>query len=228
MQKKPKSTQARPVPKIELALLSSDSPVLLEGDSAWKTVADFPELRQLPKSLATQGPFFRDCLSDERLKLPSLSCQHSYAKALGCPFEPDQIDRHQLAHIIRSLSSHRIISAGSTKLGRACRRDLGKAAALYQKAADQGHAAEQNNLGLLYQHGEGVPKDLGKAAELYQKAADQGNADAQYNLGWLYEYGRGVPTDSGKAKELLEKAAKQGDQRAIRWLKTLSESPKND
>jgi hypothetical protein len=132
MQKKPKSTQARPVPKIELAL-SSDSPVLLEGDSAWKTVADFPELRQLPKNLATQGPFFRDCLSDERLKLPSLSCQHSYAKALGCPFEPDQIDRHRLAHIIRSLSSHRIISACSTNMERACQRIWGKQQSFIKK-----------------------------------------------------------------------------------------------
>ena len=88
---------------VALALLSSESPVLLEGDSAWKKIADFPELRLLPKSLATQGRFFRDCLSDDRLKLPSLSCQHSYAKALGCPFEPDQIDRHVLSHIIWSL-----------------------------------------------------------------------------------------------------------------------------
>ena len=78
-----------------LALLSSDSPILLEGDSAWKTVADSPELRQLPKSLY---------LSDNPLKLPSLPCQHSYAKTLGCPFDPVQIDRHMLAHIIWSLS----------------------------------------------------------------------------------------------------------------------------
>lgn len=89
---------------VALALLSSDSPVSLEGDSAWKTVADFPELRQFPKSLATRGRFFGYYLSDDRLRLPSLSCQHSYAKALGCPFEPDQIDRHLLAHIIWSLS----------------------------------------------------------------------------------------------------------------------------
>ena len=89
---------------VALTLLSSDSPVSLEGDSAWKKVADFPELLQLPKSLATDGRFFRDCLSDDRLKLPSLSCQHSYAKALGCPFEPEQIDRHVLSYIIWSLS----------------------------------------------------------------------------------------------------------------------------
>jgi hypothetical protein len=87
-----------------LALLASDSPVFLEGGSEWKKVADFPELCQLPKSVATQGRFFRNCLSDDRVKLPSLSCQHSYAKALGFPFEPEKVDRHQLSHIIWSLS----------------------------------------------------------------------------------------------------------------------------
>jgi hypothetical protein len=86
------------------ALLSSSSPVCLEGDSAWKTVADFPELRELPKSLAIPERPPGSFLSDDRLKLPSLSCQHSYAKALGCPFEPDQIDRHLLTRIISCLS----------------------------------------------------------------------------------------------------------------------------
>ena len=52
-------------------------------------------------------------------------------------------------------------------------KDLGKAAELFQKAADQGNAEAQNNLGLCYENGEGVPKDLGKAAELWQKAADR-------------------------------------------------------
>jgi hypothetical protein len=80
---------------VAVSLLSSSSPVFLEGDSAWQTVADFPKLCQLPKSLY---------LSYNQLKLPSLPCQHSYAKRLGCPFDPVQIDRHLLAHIIWSLS----------------------------------------------------------------------------------------------------------------------------
>jgi TPR repeat protein len=54
-------------------------------------------------------------------------------------------------------------------------KDSGKAAELFHKAADQGYAGAQRNLGLLYATGEGVPKDLGKAAELFQKAADQGD-----------------------------------------------------
>jgi hypothetical protein len=93
----------------------------------------------------------------------------------------------------------------------------------YQKRADQGDAATQFNLGLLYEHGDGVPKNLGKAAELYQKAADQGNARAQYHLGMLYQYGQGgMPKDLGKARELYQKAADQGNEAAIANLKRLS------
>jgi hypothetical protein len=89
---------------LALSLLSSNSPVFLEGDSTWQTIADFPKLSQFPKSLTNREVAPGSYLSDTRLKLPSLSCQHSYAKILGCPFEPHQIDRHLLAHIIWSLS----------------------------------------------------------------------------------------------------------------------------
>ena len=61
-------------------------------------------------------------------------------------------------------------------------KDWGKAAELYQKAADQGNAAAQNNLGYLYENGDGVPTDFAKAEQLYQKAADRGNQAAVANL----------------------------------------------
>ena len=57
-----------------------------------------------------------------------------------------------------------------------------KAVELFQKAADQGNADAQNNLGVMYYSGEGVPSDTAKAAEWFKKAAAQGNADAQANL----------------------------------------------
>jgi len=92
---------------------------------------------------------------------------------------------------------------------------------LFQKSADQGYGSAQNNLGVVYENGQGVSKDLGRAAELYQKAADQGNASAQKNLGVLYENGQGVPKDLGRAAELYQKAADQGYARAQYNLGTL-------
>ena len=56
---------------------------------------------------------------------------------------------------------------------------------MYQLAADcQGLAQAQFNLGLMHQHGNGVPQDHTEWARLYQLAADcQGLAQAQCTLG---------------------------------------------
>ena len=43
----------------------------------------------------------------------------------------------------------------------------------YRKAADAGHAAAQNNLGLMYLTGKGTSRSLEKAFEYFSKAAAQ-------------------------------------------------------
>ena len=47
----------------------------------------------------------------------------------------------------------------------------------YRKAADQGYAKAQSNLGVMYDNGEGVPENDAEAVKWYRKAADQGYAD---------------------------------------------------
>ena len=49
-------------------------------------------------------------------------------------------------------------------------------------AADQGYAAAQYFLGLMYAEGRGVPQDSAEAVNLYRQAADQG-----YGLAWGVE-----------------------------------------
>jgi TPR repeat protein len=90
-------------------------------------------------------------------------------------------------------------------------RDDAEAVLWWQKAAAQGHAGAQYNLGFMYHSGQGVSRDDVKAAEWYQKAADQGHAFAQYSLGFLYYRGEGVSRDAVKAVEWYRKAALQGD-----------------
>ena len=54
--------------------------------------------------------------------------------------------------------------------------DFGKSVETYRKAAEQGDAKAQHNLGVFYEDGTGgVAKDLTKAAEWYSKAAKQGD-----------------------------------------------------
>ena len=89
------------------------------------------------------------------------------------------------------------VAAGPYEDGMAAleRADYALAAQWLRKAADQGHASAQFNLGVMYGNGQGVPQDYTQAVQWYRKAADQGNADAQTNLGHKYANGQGVPQD---------------------------------
>ena len=86
-----------------------------------------------------------------------------------------------------------------------------EAVAWYRKAAEQGDAMAQCNLGISYDIGEGVEQDYAMAVEWYRKAAEQGNTQAQCNLGVMYEFGQGVEQDYETAVEWYRKAAEQGD-----------------
>ncbi len=97
-----------------------------------------------------------------------------------------------------------------TEYGKDVPVDLMEAVKWYKKAATQGYAKAQYNLGVMYRNGQGVEKDDEKAVEWYRKAADQGYADAQCKLGFMYSYGYGVEKDYEKALEWTRKAAEQG------------------
>ena len=94
--------------------------------------------------------------------------------------------------------------------GHAVAHSVNKAVEWYRKAAEQGYASAQSNLGICYSNGEGVTQDYGKAVEWYRKAAEQGHASAQYNLGGCFYNGQGVVQDSDQAIEWFQKAAEQG------------------
>ena len=80
----------------------------------------------------------------------------------------------------------------------------------YRKAAEQGDAGAQYNLGSCYAMGEGVVKDEAEAVKWLRKAAEQGHSDAQYNLGRCYYSGEGVEKDILEAVKWLRMAAEQG------------------
>lgn len=98
--------------------------------------------------------------------------------------------------------------------GQILENDPEMAAGWFFRAAEQGYADAQFNLGLLYASGEGVPQDMEQAAELFRKAAEQGHVDAQNNMGALYFTGEGVERNEKKAIEWFEKAAAQGNEEA--------------
>ena len=60
------------------------------------------------------------------------------------------------------------------------------------KAAEQGDANAQLNLGVMYRNGQGVPKDDSQAVNWYRKAAEQGHSEALFKLAKIYELGSDI------------------------------------
>ncbi len=73
----------------------------------------------------------------------------------------------------------------------------------WRKAAEQGYAEAQHNLGVRYAKGEGVVQNHAEAVKWWRKAAEQGYAEAQHNLGVCYYNGDGVGQDYGQAYRYL-------------------------
>lgn len=79
------------------------------------------------------------------------------------------------------------------------------------KQAEEGNAAAQQELGVLYATGEGgAPQSLEEAKKWWSRAAEQGRAGARYNLGLMYDNGTGVAENPAEALRLYRLAAEQG------------------
>ena len=86
----------------------------------------------------------------------------------------------------------------------------------FRKAANQGNAHAQYNLGVMYNNGKGVTQDYKEAIKWHRKAANQGYVHAQNNLGTMYGNGQGVTQDYVLAHMWWNLAASQGDKTALR------------
>ncbi len=90
-------------------------------------------------------------------------------------------------------------------------RDEAEAAGWIRKAAEQGSALGQYELGVLYQHGKGgTATNEAEAVKWYRKAAEQGLPQAQNSLAIMVEYGNGVAKNEAEAVKWYRKAAEQG------------------
>jgi hypothetical protein len=97
-------------------------------------------------------------------------------------------------------------------------KDFAEARRLYDKAAAAGYAMAMNNIGALYEGGNGTRVDYAEAARWYGKAVAAGEPIAMVDLGWQYAMGHGVPKDYAEARRLYETAVKAGVPSAINNL----------
>ncbi|GHS89015.1 hypothetical protein AGMMS49957_11500 [Synergistales bacterium] len=121
---------------------------------------------------------------------------------------------------VESESTEELLEQGKEYLNT---EDYEKAFDCYLKAAEQGHAEAQCELGWFYFgyydcKRSGVCEDKGKAVFWFKKAAEQDDARAQWALGDRYYYGEGVQEDDEMAVFWFRKAAEQGNHGGQRRL----------
>lgn len=80
----------------------------------------------------------------------------------------------------------------------------------FMKAAKQGFALAQYNVGNYYHFGKGVPQNYEEAFKWYKKAARKEHNGAIYNLGVMYHEGLWVKKNSRVAFRYFLKAAQSG------------------
>ena len=85
-------------------------------------------------------------------------------------------------------------------------------------SAKGGDASAQNQLGLLYYEGKGVPQNYQQAKQWFEEGAKQGHAGAQTNLGTMYLHGEGAPQSDRMALFWFNQAAEQKDALAFAKL----------
>jgi TPR repeat protein len=95
------------------------------------------------------------------------------------------------------------------------RADYKGALAQWQPLAVQGNPVAQNNLGVMYLDGKGVPQNMSEAVRYLSLAAAAGSSLGQNNLGGLYREGKGVPRDYVLAARWFTAAAGQGNAAAM-------------
>jgi S1-C subfamily serine protease len=88
-------------------------------------------------------------------------------------------------------------------------QDYVKAVRWFRKAAEQGHAQAQSDLGTSYAEGHGVPQDFRESFTWWRKAAAQGNLGAQFNLASRLATGQGAPQDYVEAYKWVSLALAQ-------------------
>jgi TPR repeat protein len=103
-----------------------------------------------------------------------------------------------------------IWGAGYTESGTSP-HDYTQAAFWYRKAAEQGYAPAQYDLGELYLFGHGVLVDYAQGIAWFSKAAEQGHPAAQTDLARLYLRGEFVPQSLAQAVFWYRKAAELGN-----------------
>ena len=111
------------------------------------------------------------------------------------------------------------------------RGDYQQALADFRQLAAQGEAVAENNLGMMYAKGQGVPQDYAEALKWFHLAAAQGYARAKASLGGMFLLGFDAQDSAAQIRSYLRTAASSGNAevstKAIKLLEVLNATPRN-
>jgi TPR repeat protein len=92
--------------------------------------------------------------------------------------------------------------------------DTAEAVGWFKKAAAQGYAPAEFQMGQLFDFGFGVEQDDAQALAWYRKSGEHGSAAGQRSVGEFYRKGRGIAADTTEAARWYQLAADADDLRA--------------
>jgi TPR repeat protein len=92
--------------------------------------------------------------------------------------------------------------------------DTAEAVGWFKKAAAQGYAPAEFQMGQFYDFGFGVEQDDAQALAWYRKSAEHGSAAGQRSVGEFHRKGRGIAADAAEAARWYRLAADGDDLRA--------------
>lgn len=90
-----------------------------------------------------------------------------------------------------------------------------------QRAAIQGNAEAQFDLGLMYAKGDGVRRSEREAFKWFHKAARNNHTEAKFYMGLSFAQGRGVKRQPQLARYWFKLAVKAGHRQAMAHLASL-------
>ncbi|MAZ34345.1 MULTISPECIES: SEL1-like repeat protein [Thalassospira] len=99
--------------------------------------------------------------------------------------------------------------------------DYAAALDLAMDLAELSHPGGYHLIGVMYEHGLGVPVDMVRSASWYERAARKGSANGQAALGRLYAIGSGVDQDNIMAYYWLRMSAPSAGSQAYREMEAV-------
>jgi TPR repeat protein len=195
---------------VALALLLSGVSAFGQSSSNWFPVAKWSNSQLNCPSDSVKSALIRDAAKGDTTAQDHLGT----LKLSSCKGMRDAVGGVRLLNLAAEKgNAHAQLALGDAyRFGSLGKADYPKAVSWFRRAALQDDARGQNDYGVAFYLGLGVPgRSAASAAKMFRLAAQQNLHEAAYNLGTLYDRGQGVEQSYERAIRWYFQAAEQRD-----------------